>query len=211
MAPSYDILRRCLGYKFPPLGSAANNLFFRLIPSKIEAELFPGIHLQLDSRDLTQRTTYWQGDRFEYPTAQNISKWMNPSITHFFDIGSNYGFFSYLMLSKFAGLIVHAFEPNPKTFAILEDAKERNRLTRFHPHWMGLSDVQDTLLLHPGISDSGHSTFGPHPELLNICDTPIPVKPFDHWVTSAGLTSPLPRSWIAKIDVEGFELEYSKE
>lgn len=165
MAPLYDLARRCLGYKFPRLGAAANNLFFRMIPTVFQTELVPGIRARLDSRDVTQRTTYWQGDRFEYPTIQILTKWVTPEITHFFDIGSNYGYFSYLMLSRFKQLIVHAFEPNPKVFALIEEIKRNNNLDRFHPHCMGLADVKASLFLHPGGADSGNSTFGPHPEL----------------------------------------------
>ena len=34
----------------------------------------------------------------------------------------------------------------------------------------------------------------------------IPVLTFDQWVERAGLVQPKPGEWIAKIDVEGFEL-----
>ena len=95
----FDFMRRSLGYKFPRSGRTANALFFKVAPRQIQTELFPGIHVQLDLRDLTQRTTYWQGDRFEYPTPSILSGWAAQGAERFFDIGSNYGFFSYYMLS----------------------------------------------------------------------------------------------------------------
>jgi hypothetical protein len=59
--------------------------------------------------------------------------------------------------------------------------------------------------LRIGISDSGHSTFGPHPEFSNQQTLEIPIKPFDLWRKDAGLELPATPSWVAKIDVEGFE------
>ncbi|MGA3172645.1 MAG: FkbM family methyltransferase [Chthoniobacteraceae bacterium] len=207
MAPLYDLTRRCLGYGFPPLGSAVHNFFFKAIPTVFEAELVPGIHARLDSRDVTQRVTYWQGNRFEYPTIQIIAKWITPSVTCFFDIGSNYGFFSYQMLSRFKHLTVHAFEPNPKTFALLEEIKTTNKLDRFNIHCMGLSDVKNSLFLHLSTTDSGNSTFGPHPDLTLMADTPTPVNAFDCWREEAGVRLPDTPSWVGKIDAEGYDLK----
>src|SRR5271166_4459124 len=147
-------------------------------PKTFDTELFPGIRARLNSGDSSQRTTYWQGDRFEHPTADTLTIWKTPSVTHFFDIGANYGFFSYLMLSRFADLSVHAFEPNPGTFRLLDEIRTSNHLIRLHAHPMGLSDSPGSLFLHPGTSDSGHSTFGEHPDLHSSCEMPIPVDTF---------------------------------
>jgi len=210
MPPLYDLPRRLFGYKYPRLGSLANSLFFKIVPTTLDTELFPGIRVRLDSRDLTQRTTYWQGDRFEYPTAEILQKWKTPSVSRFFDIGANYGFFSYLMLSRFKDISVHAFEPNPKTFKLVEEIKTNNRLDRLQINQMGLSDARDTLYLHPGVTDSGHSTFGAHPELRGELETPIPVDTFDHWREQSGIDLPAGSQWLAKIDVEGFEYKVLK-
>jgi FkbM family methyltransferase len=196
-----------MGYKYPRLGSAANRMVFGLLPAIIETELFPGIRARLDSRDSTQRTTYWQGDRFEYPTGRILTNWKTPAVSHFFDIGANYGFFSYLMLSRFNDLSVHSFEPNPSTFKLLDEIRSSNNLSRMQAHAMGLSDSAGRLFLHPGTSDSGHSTFGEHPELHDSSKEAIPVDTFDHWREEAGIKLPESPRWLAKIDVEGFELK----
>jgi FkbM family methyltransferase len=207
MPPLYDLPRRLFGYKYPRLGSLANRLLFSLLPKTIETELFPGIHTRLNSDDSTQRTTYWQGDRFEYPTAQILTQWATQGITHFFDIGANYGFFSCMMLSRFSEVKVNAFEPNPKTFLLLDSIRTDNHLTNLNTHPMGLSDGPGELFLHPGKEDSGHSTFGDHPELRGESETPIPVDTFDHWRDQVGIQLPNAPQWLAKIDVEGFELK----
>jgi FkbM family methyltransferase len=201
-----DLFRRCFGYKFPRLGAAANNWFFKLSPRFADVQLFPGIALGLDFRDLTQRTTYWQGSRFEYPTAHILAEWGKRGATTFFDIGANYGFFSYWMLSNFPRLDIYSFEPTPAVYQIIEKAKERNNLANLRPQALGLSDKAETLSLHLGVTDSGHSTFGDHPELGNAASVQVPVLPFDEWRETQGIPLPSAPQWIAKIDVEGFEL-----
>jgi hypothetical protein len=43
--------------------------------------------------DGTQKTTYWQGARYEHPAARILANWIRDGAV-FFDIGANYGFFS---------------------------------------------------------------------------------------------------------------------
>ncbi len=200
-----EFLRRLGGYHFPPLGRAVFEGFFRLLPAVAEVELFPGLRAELDFRDATMRGTYWQGSRFERPTAQILAKWAKAGGTHFFDIGSNYGFFSYWMLTSSPSVQVHAFEPNPRTLARVEEIKRRNGLARMTAWNLGLSDSAARLLLHAGVSDSGHSTFGAHPEIGDKSIAEVEVLPFQAWLERAGLSLPPAPRWIAKIDVEGFE------
>jgi FkbM family methyltransferase len=203
VAVAEAVRRRC-GHRFPPLGATASRALFQLLPSSANVELFPGIRADLDFRDATMRTTYWQGARFEKPTAQVLDRWA-AGATHFFDIGSNYGFFSYWLLSRRPGLEIHAFEPNAKTFARIESTRTANDLRQLHAWNVGLADVVDRIPLHPGADDSGHSTFGPHPELAARTLGEIDILPFDVWRESHGLRLPDRPSWVAKIDVEGFE------
>ncbi|MFZ0616996.1 MAG: FkbM family methyltransferase [Chthoniobacterales bacterium] len=200
-------LRRRLGYRFPQLGIRAMNLFYKFMPATFEADLFPGINAVLNKNDLTQRSTYWQGSRFEYPTASIMDSWVTPETTHFFDIGSNYGFFSFWMISQNPSLSVHAFEPNPTTFAAISAIKKENALGQLHLWNIGLGDVSEKLSLHPGSDDSGHSTFGNHPGLKCDSLTDIQVMTFSEWLRMANLVLPLKPAWIAKIDVEGFEMK----
>ena len=199
-----EAVRRHCGHRFPPIGAAAFGLLFRLLPAKANVEMFPGIRVDMDFSDAIMRATYWQGDRFEKPTAQVLERWSNDA-THFFDVGSNYGFFSYLLLSCRPELQVHAFEPNVATFARMEFTRTSNALRCLHTWNIGLSDVAARIALHPGTDDSGHSTFGPHPELAGRSLGEVDVLPFDAWRELHGLALPDKPSWIAKIDVEGFE------
>ena len=199
-----EVVRRLGGHRFPPLGSAAFRALFHLLPVRANVELFPGIRADLDFSDATMRATYWQGERFERPTPQVLTDWATHA-THFFDIGSNYGFFSCWLLSRTPRLEVHAFEPNPVSFGRLDATRVANDLRGLHVWNTGLSDVTDRIALHPGVGDSGHSTFGPHPELGDRNVVQADVIPFDTWREVNGLMLPDRPSWIAKIDVEGFE------
>jgi FkbM family methyltransferase len=209
MIPMFDPrfannLRRLFGYRFPPTGSQAMRWIIAHIPRHIECEIFPGIEVPLDMNDLTQRATFWQGDRFEKPTAQ-IMEAYGRGASRFFDIGSNYGFFSYWMMYKHSQISVHAFEPNPLTFELLQKIRTKNQLARFHPQHLGLAEAPGVLQLHAGEVDSGHSTFTDHPQLTNTPVAEVEVTTFDLWAKAQ--PNPLSGSgdWIAKIDVEGFE------
>jgi len=200
-----EAIRRHLGYKFPPLGSVAYQCFFKLLPREIDIELLPSIRAHLNTDDGTQRATYWQGTRFEKPTPEVLKTWASRPEAIFFDIGSNYGWFSFYLASELPDLRVHAFEPNPATFNLLQEIASRNQLSRLRPWHLGLGDHETTSHLRIGIEDSGHSTFGPHPTLSEKDAVEISIKSFDAWRQEAGLELPSAPCWVAKIDVEGFE------
>lgn len=199
-----DRIRALLGYKFPPLGPLAFRAAFALLPDEALVEIVRGIQVRANFRDLTFRSTYWQGSRFEGCAIDRLEAWLaSAERPTFFDIGSNYGFFSFLIYSRLPRAEIHAFEPNPLTFNRLNEAVQLNCLSRIHPHPIGLSDRRDELLLSHGTKDLGHSTFGNHPGLVETTKTRIPVRAFDDWVATAELTAN--STWVAKIDVEGFE------
>jgi len=129
----------------------------------------------------------------------------------FFDIGSNYGFYSYLMSYYFPEMNCYAFEPNPKTFGFLNEMIISNNLVdKILPSNIGLGDKKEFLALHPGVEDSGHSTFLPHPEFKDSSIGTIEINTFEDWIASKNLILPTDPQWIAKIDVEGFELNVLK-
>lgn len=199
-----EFFRRSLGYRFPRLGRTAFDLFFRIGPKKVRTEIVPNIFANLDLSDEVQRATYWQGERFEQPTLELLRQWAAEGATHFFDIGSNYGFFTFALLSAHPHLLAHAFEPNPDTFAHLREIVNENKLDRAATWNLGLSNACARLPFHRGINDSGHSTFGSHPDLPTT--DVIDVLDFETWRARANVPLPNPRSWIAKIDVEGYEM-----
>jgi len=198
-----NTIRRLCGYKFPRLGSSASNLFFSLAPSVIQCELFPDIKVKLNLTDLTQRATFWQGARFEYPTSRILKSWNG---TLFFDIGANYGFYSLFMLTTFPDIQAYAFEPNPLTYDRILQIKKDNNLELLQVFNIGVGSQTGEANLHPGIDDSGNSTFLEHPEFLDSSVGKVEIKTFEQWRCEQRLEMPRRPEWVAKIDVEGMEL-----
>lgn len=208
-----DKFRQLCGYRFPRLGPAAFAGIFKTLPSSIDTRLFSGIRATLDLRDETQRTTYWFGTRFEQPTPQVLLEWAADA-THFFDIGSNYGFYSFFLYSVLSHLQIYAFEPNPKIFSRLSEICAANRATRIHPLPYGLSDERSRLRFLQLSDNTGHSSFATtggqienDASIRGASFTECEVVRFDDAIRESGLAHPTRPSWVAKIDVEGYEMK----
>lgn len=203
-----DQVRRALGYKFPRLGPVGFRLFSALCPKRVDSEIVPGIRTTLDLTDEMQRVVYWQGGRYEQETFGELARFCSDAEV-FFDIGANCGFASYSMLAKCPRLRVYSFEPNPALFNSLRATKDRNALGRFVPVHAGLGSESGPRELHVGSANSGHSTFGPHPGLTGTGRdgqaVVVPVLTFDQWRRGEKLPLPSKPTWVAKIDVEGYE------
>jgi FkbM family methyltransferase len=160
--------------------------------------------------DEMQRVVYWQGCRYEKSSLSFLGM-QGEGARCFFDIGANFGFMSYVLLSQCPLLRVYAFEPNPTLFRAMSATKERNGLSRFTPVHAGLGSETGSLPLHVSSVNSGYSTFGRHPGIVDpslAAEPPaVPVFPFWRWLEMERVPVPEPFAWIAKIDVEGYELK----
>ena len=115
------------------------------------------------------------------------------------------------MSSSFNNIKCYSFEPNPKTFQILSNIVIFNKLVeKIFPFNIGLGNKEEVLSLHPGVQDSGHSTFLPHPDFKDTSIGEIGIETFDNWRIKNNIELPQTPKWIAKIDVEGFELNVLK-
>jgi FkbM family methyltransferase len=117
------------------------------------------------------------------------------------DVGANKGVYTYALLK--AGCEVHAFEPNPKLFAVLE----RWARGRAHLHPQALSDRTGEAVLMVPRNDKGYSNQGASlaPERLGdqaFGAVTVPTIRLDE----AGIDD----VGFLKIDVEGFELQVLK-
>ncbi len=70
-----------------------------------------------------------------------------------FDVGANAGVFALALTRRVSSANVHAFEPVPSTFALLERHLMMNGGLAVSPHPYGLSDKEGTVTFH--ISDQG--------------------------------------------------------
>jgi FkbM family methyltransferase len=206
-------LRQWLGYRFPPLGPAAFKFFRSLSKGKsIQSRFFQNLTVPIDFSDTIQSAAYWRGSRYEKPTPQLICKLTGEhKLSHFFDIGANFGFFSYYVKSSIPAVHVFAFEPGPLNYSKMMQVKEINSLTGFDPQNIGLGDTNSNLTFNLTLSDSGHSTFGTNPlysgDPSMVKQIQVEVKKFDDWRREKAVPLPNTPKWIAKIDVEGFELK----
>jgi FkbM family methyltransferase len=134
---------------------------------------------------------------YEATTAALLEALTDPE-TVFFDIGSNWGFFSFLIASNpaFRGK-VFAFEPNPVARLDLEKILRATDLSQFiFPQPFGLGAKATAM----GIAASALVRTG-NTHLLNLADgdMSVEVKRLDE------LNLPLPD--VIKLDVEGMELD----
>ncbi len=175
----------------------------------VAVELFPGWPVELSLGDTIQRHALTAGSSYEAPTPQLLRSFCGTPGTIFFDIGANFGYYSYYLLSTCPQLTVYSFEPNPLHLPGHRSVAERLAAGRYFPVHAGLGDQEGDLALTVSSLDSGWSTLGRNPSFEGIRETlsthRVPVTRFDTWRAVQGLTLPSRPSWVAKIDVEGFE------
>jgi FkbM family methyltransferase len=199
---SIDLARRLGGYKLRT-GPRIHRWLASAVARPIDTELFVGVRLRMDLRQIVERNTWWSGRRYERPTPDLIVAWAREA-ERFFDIGANYGFYSYLVVSA-TRAHAYAFEPIPSLIDRMEQVKRDNDLERLHPIPFGVSDSSGELRLHLVEAATAYSSFGALPQFATDPGVPVPVVGFDEWCTREGISPSAAGAWVAKIDVEGLE------
>lgn len=154
--------------------------------------------IKFDGRNLQFHALYEERFRYGYEleTALLVSSLCRGSAP-FFDIGSNWGYFSLLVatLAEFTGPI-YAFEPNPRTFSDLtstiEQAGVAARVQACH-FGLGREECEMTVM-EPDRFNTGLSHLTARGD-----GRTVPVKPID----ALNFGAP----GMIKIDAEGMELE----
>ena len=113
----------------------------------------------------------------------------------FFDIGSNWGYFSLYAASNHQALAIHAFEPFPSTYADLIRCVEQAGIAHLVTcHQVALSEADGDARIHlPDRLHSGQAT------VSASGGTRVPTRRLD--------SMKLPRPDFIKMDVEGHEIE----
>ena len=197
-----EAIRRLCNHQMPRLGLAGNRIYQALRPRHIRSEIVPSVIADLDLGDDTANNIFYLGGRYEQPTLKILHSWASNGANVFFDIGANFGFFSFALLQKHPSLRAVALEPHPVTFQRLKNIAVANRLPRLDCLQMAASDRSAELPFFSDERNSGashiqHLNGAPDGQLL------VQAMPFDEIVTQKGLTN-VPS--FAKIDVEGHEL-----
>jgi len=163
-----------------------------------------GAVMELDTADFLQRELYILGD-YEPLVRREIEKRLKPGDT-FLDIGANVGFYS-LVAAKVVGSRgkVYAFEPAPKTRALLENNLRLNRAKNVTAIPVALSEgAGEGELFLDAKNNSGAASLRRSPNGGNAIS--VTLDTYDHFAAA----NALPKPALIKIDVEGAEVRVLK-
>ena len=124
------------------------------------------------------------------------------------DVGANIGVFALYLQHLARGVSLHCFEPASSTRARLQnnlDINDLNQWVRVHP--IGVSDANQTLVLHANAFSGRRSTVAPVDRSSGDGDESIECVSLGEAVHRTGAN----RISLLKIDVEGAEVDILKE
>lgn len=191
------------------LRNKVENLVFaavsRLDPRKYVRTHY-AVHLRANWRDATFRYSVFGS------YVEAISNYLKMQESHytFIDIGANQGLFTLLASESKKCLHVHSFEPNPKTFLLLEENVLRlessiKKKISLHELAIGDSASNEHLKLTSSPSHSGAATLEPIPPgLIGDDEETFSVNIVGHEFLNA--LEKVSGDLIVKIDVEGYEI-----
>ena len=115
------------------------------------------------------------------------------------DVGANLGIVSVILARRFADRVVYAFEPNPTTYAALQDNLALNRCANVQAHAVAIADHDGSILFAANPKDRATTsiTTADLPHAISVeCST---IDSFLTRIAKAESVS------FLKVDVEGFE------
>ena len=127
---------------------------------------------------------------------------------YIFDMGANYGMFTFGLYPLAPEKVVHTFEPNPTLYSSLTTTVASNRLStcQFNINNLGVSDTNSTLPFGINGEWSGSSSFlGSSPSSGNA-SVDVKVVTLDSYVDEHQIPIDQ-KAVLLKIDVEGFDLK----
>lgn len=116
------------------------------------------------------------------------------------DIGTNVGHHAFFFATL--GADVHAFEPNPALWSIVEAKAAAAQLGNIRLHKCGLADRDDVLTFHvPDGTNSGTGQFVDGTLVVDAAVQTLPVRNGDAFLAAQQIS----KIDLIKIDVQGFE------
>jgi FkbM family methyltransferase len=198
-------LRIIQGGRLPVFFLRYPNRTCQLLPPQVRGDFLPGIPMIFDLRDQMQRYLYLEGLYYETPDINLISSRCQKPGTLFLDIGANIGIYSFSVLYRNPEAQIFAFEPNPKTFAKIQETKNLGHYPNLHLIPLALSNGRAQTALHASDTNSGWSTLGTHPPTGESHEVLVSQIPFDEWWQEQSEATRSMQNFVIKIDVEGFE------
>jgi len=206
-------IRKLCGYRMPRLGPIGWWLYRKYCNQVVPTELFPGIFVRMDLSARIPKQIFWHGIHHE-PNMSRSMKDHCKGESIFFDIGANYGVFSFWVLSQCPKTQVYAFDPMPTCYEFMNEVSQKNKLQdRFQVVNVGLGDSNAAAMFSVDIENPGNSTFSirhPFHNPKNVKKIMSYICRFDDWLANVQLYKNKKSPWICKIDVEGFELNVLK-
>ena len=145
---------------------------------------------------------------------QNFINNILPGLIHrenpvFFDVGANTGGYSRRLSQRFPNARIYAFEPHPKTFAVLMDGFGFSNLKCFN---IGLGEQKGSFILYNRVDHQGSEHASLYKEVISgihkkdVSSTQVMVETIEDIVLAQGID----RIDFLKIDCEGSELSILK-
>ena len=167
---------------------------------QVSAQLFFSKRMVLPLSDPNAQRIYFTGT-LGAPRERNLTAFLITHLTEhdvFYDVGANFGFYTFLAETIATNGEVHSFEPNPRVCAYLARNAVGNRVVVNH---LALSNRSGTATFFDLVSDSSASSLiraETRPEAV-YAETVVPVTTLDVYVRDHTPPS------LIKIDVEGAE------
>jgi FkbM family methyltransferase len=187
----------------PLLAPAMKRASLALLPSdtikilEVKEGLAKGFRFELNPR---WETRLWRGGN-EPEAEQIIQKYFKPGAT-FYDLGGGMGF--YTLAAARLGATVFTFEPDPKSFALIERHAEMNHLKeKMNLIPLAVFSRTGTVLMEPSGGDKGHG----HGHVQDVCgmDPSLCIEVGCTTLDDFARKNPVPD--LIKIDVEGCEAD----
>ncbi len=163
-----------------------------------------GIDLWLNPRNYIDRI-FLRGEQHDPEVSACLAKVLRENDV-FWDVGANFGYFSFLAASLAPGVKVYAFEPSPVTYMQLfaNNILHSNEIATLP---LGLAEHSGLARMSLKITrNTGQSTFRRNPAFAYDCDTPTYCVSGDDAIRHGLAAFPQ----VMKIDVEGLEGEVLK-
>lgn len=107
-----------------------------------------GFRLDASAGDSIATTLYWRGLRAYETHTVDLLTALSPRTSVFIDVGANVGIYSLLMAALNPATEVHAIEPVPTIFSLLQGNAALNSLANLHLHQLAISDTTGQTVIH---------------------------------------------------------------
>ena len=147
-------------------------------------------------------SNYW-GTLCKIPSQgqiRHLATYLDKENSICLDVGANIGSFSLILGKKLPNCAIHAFEPAPSTYKILQENIARNNLPGVRPHQLAVAESSGSVRFsnEPSISQRNHIMTG---EEARIASCEVPSTSLDAFCELHKIR----RVGFIKVDCEGVE------